>query len=88
MPMHSLPDAQTVVKTAKTYAKDLAERVVWTGLTAASGVALAAGPADMFSASFWETVGVAGIAAAGSLLKGMAAKAFGVKNSASTASGV
>ncbi|MDJ0460572.1 hypothetical protein [Streptomyces sp. H27-C3] len=84
----TLPAADTVVKTATTYAKDLAERVIWTGLTAAAGVALAAGPASMFSATFWETVGVAGIAASGSLLKGMLARAFGDKNSASTVVGV
>ncbi|MBQ1164380.1 collagen-like protein, partial [Streptomyces sp. A73] len=41
---------------------------------AAAGVALAAGPADMFSASFWQTMGAAGIAAAASLVKGLLAK--------------
>jgi hypothetical protein len=83
-----MSNVTTITKTAATYGKDLAERVIWTFLVAASGVALAAGPASMFSASFWETVGTAGIAAAGSLLKGVAARAFGDKNSASTASGV
>lgn len=78
----------TIAKTAQTYAKDLAERVVWTGLAAGGAVALAAGPADMFSASFWETVGAASLAAMGSLLKGMAARAIGDRNSASTAKGV
>jgi hypothetical protein len=83
-----MSNVTTITKTAKTYAKDLVERVVWTGLTAGGAVALAAGPGDMFSASFWETVGAASIAAMGSLLKGMAARAFGDKNSASTAKGV
>mgnify|MGYP001588865503 CR=1 FL=1 len=78
----------TVIKTAQTYARDLGERVIWTFLVAAGGVALAAGPGDMFSASLWETVGTAGIAAVGSLLKGLFAKVVGEKNSASTASGV
>lgn len=82
-----LPDADTVVKTATTYAKDLAERVVATFVVTAAGVAVAAGPGDMFSASFWETVAAAGIAAAGSLLKGMVARAFGSKNSASLVKG-
>lgn len=82
-----LPDADTVVKTAATYAKDLAERVVATFVATAAGVAVAAGPGDMFSASFWETVAAAGIAAAGSLLKGMVARAFGSKNSASLVKG-
>lgn len=81
-------DVQTVVKTATTYAKDLAERVIWTGLTASAAVALASGPADMFRASFWEGVGVAGIAAGGSLIKGLFARFVGAKNSASTVSGV
>ena len=83
-----LPAAETVVKTAKTYACDLIERVLATFLVAAAGVAIAAGPGDMFSASFWETVAAAGIAAAGSLLKGVVARAVGPKNSASTAPGV
>ncbi|MFC5144304.1 hypothetical protein [Streptomyces aureoversilis] len=74
-----------VIRTAKTYAVDLAERVVWTFLLAAGSVALAAGPADMFNLSFWQTVGTAGIAAAGSLLKGIIARAIGDPNSASTA---
>lgn len=84
----SLPNLGAVTKTAATYGKDLAERVIWTFLVAACGVALAAGPASMFSASFWETVGTAGIAAAGSLLKGVFAKVIGDRNSASTATGV
>ncbi|MER7953831.1 hypothetical protein [Streptomyces sp. NPDC096030] len=84
----NIGDAETVVKTAAIYAKDLAERVIWTGLTASAAVALAAGPGDMFSASFWESVGVAGIAAGGSLVKGLIARFVGSKNSASTASGV
>lgn len=78
----------TILRTAGTYARDLAERVIATFVVAAAGVALAAGPADMFHASFWETVAAAGIAAAGSLLKGLAAKLFGDSNSASVAKGV
>ena len=78
----------TVIKTASTYAKDLAERVIWTFLVAAGGVALAAGPVDMLNVSFWETVGTAGIAAVGTLVKGVLAQLVGDKNSASTASGV
>lgn len=88
MSSSSLPDVNTVVKTGATYAKDLGERVIWTFLIAASGVALAAGPGDMLNASFWETVGTAGIAAVGSLVKGLFARVVGDKNSASTAPGV
>jgi hypothetical protein len=84
----STPDFPAIGKTAATYAKDLGERVVWTFLVASGGVALAAGPADMFHASFWQTVGTAGIAAVGSLVKGLVARVVGDKNSASTASGV
>lgn len=81
-------DVTTVVKTGATYARDLAERIVATFLVAAAGVALAAGPGDLFSASFWETVAAAGIAAAGSLVKGLAARFVGTRNSASTLSGI
>ncbi|MFJ8023374.1 hypothetical protein [Streptomyces sp. NPDC096311] len=84
----NLPNVNTVVKTAATYGRDLAERTASTFVVAASGVGIAAGPADMFHASFWQTMGAAGVAAAGSLLKGMAARAFGTKNSASLAKGV
>lgn len=89
MPEYTLPgDAETVVKTAAAYGRDLAERTIATFVVAASGVGIAAGPADMFHASFWQTMGAAGIAASGSLLKGMLARAFGAKNSASLAKGV
>ncbi|MFD5294794.1 hypothetical protein ACFWJU_06260 [Streptomyces mutabilis] len=81
-------DGETVVKTATSYGRDLAERTLATAVVAAGGVAVAAGPADMFKASFWETMAAAGIAAAGSLVKGMLARAFGTKNSASLAKGV
>ncbi|MFF7313334.1 hypothetical protein [Streptomyces sp. NPDC008137] len=84
----NLPNAETVVKTAKTYARDLAERTMATFVVTAGGVAVAAGPADMFRASFWETMAAAGVAAAGTVLKGMLARAFGTKNSASLARGV
>ncbi|WP_329163914.1 hypothetical protein OHB49_28790 [Streptomyces sp. NBC_01717] len=84
MSNYVLPTPETVLKTGKTYARDLAERVSATFVVAAAGVAIAAGPADMFHASFWESVAAGGIAAAGSLVKGMLARAFGSKNSAST----
>ncbi|MCD9196086.1 hypothetical protein [Streptomyces albireticuli] len=77
-----------VIRTAKTYARDLAERVIWTFLLAAGGIALAAGPADMLNVSFWHTVATAGIAAVGSLLKGLFARVIGDPNSASTSSAV
>lgn len=84
----NLPAADTVVKTASTYARDLVERIIWTFLGAAAAVALAAGPGDMLSASFWETVATAGIAAVVTLVKGLVARVVGARNSASTAPGV
>ncbi|MCY0930777.1 hypothetical protein OTB20_32230 [Streptomyces sp. H27-H1] len=82
------PSSEVIVRTGKTYAKDLTERVLWTGATAVGGVLIAAGPADMLHVSFWKSVGVAGIIAAGTLLKGLAARMFGDPNSASTVKGV
>jgi divalent metal cation (Fe/Co/Zn/Cd) transporter len=79
---------ETVVKTGTTYAKDLLERIVWTFLFAAGSVAVLAGPGDLFSASFWETTLAAGVAAVGSLVKGLVARYLGTKNSASTVKGV
>jgi hypothetical protein len=83
-----IPATDTVVKTARTYAVDLIERIIWTFLGAAAAVALAAGPADMLSASFWETVGTAGLAAVVTLVKGLLARVVGQRNSASTAPSV
>ncbi|MEV6046027.1 hypothetical protein [Streptomyces xanthochromogenes] len=77
-----------IVKTGATFARDLAERVLSTFVVAVAGVAIAAGPADMFHASFWQSVGAAGIAAGASLIKGFMARAIGDKNSASTLPGV
>lgn len=76
------PNPGAVARTVRTYAVDLAERVLATFVVSAAGVAVAAGPADMFHASFWEGVAAAGIAAAGSLVKGVFARAVGDKNSA------
>lgn len=72
-----------LARTAGTYARDLAERVGATFVVGSAAVAVLAGPADMFSASFWESVAAGGLAAAGSLVKGLAARVFGDKNSAS-----
>lgn len=84
----SLPNLGDLGKTASTFAKDLGERVVWSFVGASSAIAVAAGPADMFHASFWQTVGAGGLAATVSLVKGIAARALGDKNSASTLPGV
>jgi hypothetical protein len=84
----NLPEVDTVVKTATTYARDLAERIVWSFLGGTTAVVMAAGPADMFHASFWQAAGTGGLAAAVSLVKGLAARWRGATNSASTAKGV
>lgn len=84
----NLPNVDTVVKTGRTYAVDLIERIIWTFLGAAGAVALAAGPADMLTVSFWQGVGTAGLAAVVTLVKGLFARLVGASNSASTARGV
>lgn len=84
----NLPAADTVVKTTRTYVVDLIERIIWTFLGASSAVALAGGPADMLSVSFWESVGVGGMAAVVTLVKGLFARIRDVTNSASLAKGV
>ncbi|MFD9570000.1 hypothetical protein ACFWBI_09160 [Streptomyces sp. NPDC059982] len=82
------PSSEAIIKTGKTYARDLTERVLWTGAVAVGGVLVASGPADMLHGSFWQSVGTAGLIAAGTLVKGLAARLVGDKNSASTATGV
>jgi hypothetical protein len=84
----NLPPVGSIAKSARTYVVDLLERVIWTFLGAAGAVALAAGPADMLSVSFWEGAGTAGLAAVVALLKGLGARVVGQRNSASTAPGV
>jgi hypothetical protein len=78
----------TTLRTARTYARDLAERVLATFVATLAGVLVAAGPADMFNLDFWEGAFAAALAAAGSLLKGVLARVVGDKNSASAAPGV
>lgn len=80
--------ASVLTSTVKTYARDLAERVVWTFLAAVAAVALASGPADMLHASFWQAAATAGVAAVVTLVKGLAARFVGNRNSASTVKGV
>ncbi|MET7809725.1 holin [Streptomyces sp. NPDC005395] len=84
----NLPSVDTVVKDGTAFAKDLAERTVATFVGAACAVGVAAGPADMFHASFWETMGAAGLAAVFSFLKGLAGRWRGDGNSASLSKGV
>lgn len=78
----TFPNPSDAARTAAAYAKDLAERVLVTFVGAVAAVLLAAGPADMLSATFWESVGVAGFAAVASLVKGIVARVVGDRNSA------
>lgn len=83
-----LPSTTTVVKDAKTYAIDLAERVGTTFVVAAGGVLITADAGNIGTVTFWQGVAAGGVAAAGSLIKGILARAFGSKDSASLAKGV
>ncbi|HTE57080.1 MAG TPA: hypothetical protein VK698_39775 [Kofleriaceae bacterium] len=81
----SLPDSGTIVRSAGTYARDLAERVTATFLQAFIGGVVVTQPFDI---SMWQAAGVAGIAAAASLVKGLIARWRDVTNSASLAKGI
>ncbi|SFF11299.1 hypothetical protein SAMN05216251_108209 [Actinacidiphila alni] len=83
-----LPPVTTVVKDARTYAVDLAERVASTFVVATGGVLITATTDTVGHLSFWQSVAAGGVAAAGSLVKGILARAFGTKDSASLAKGV
>lgn len=81
----TLPGADTVVKTATTYARDLLERVLASFLGGFVAGLVITQPLD---ASMWYTALSGGVAAAFSLLKGLAARLKDTKNSASFAKGV
>ncbi|MFC9846477.1 hypothetical protein ACFWFF_21950 [Streptomyces sp. NPDC060223] len=81
----SLPDAETVVKTAATYGRDLLERVLTTFLQAGIAGIVVTQPLD---GSMWYAAGAGGVGAALSLLKGLVARWKDVTNSASLARGV
>lgn len=80
-----LPSTETVIKGAKTYFRDLAERVAATFLQAFVGGLVLTAPFDI---GMWQAAGVAGVAAAGALLKGLVARWRDVTHSASLAKGV
>lgn len=81
----NLPTADTVAKTAGTYARDLAERVTATFLQAFIGGLVLTAPFDLH---MWQTASLGGAAAVLSLVKGLAARWRSVANSASLAKGV
>lgn len=83
--MNSLPTAETVVKTAGAYARDLLERVLSTFLQAFIGGIVVTQPLD---GSMWYAAAAGGVGAALALLKGIVARWRDVTNSASLAKGV
>ena len=80
-----LPTTETVVKTAKTYGRDLLERVLTTFLQAFIGGIVVTQPLD---GSMWHAAGAGAIGAVLSLAKGLIARWRDVTNSASLARGV
>lgn len=76
----NLPPVHVLGTTAAIYARDLAERVVSTFLQAFIGAIVFTSPFDLH---MWQAAAVAGVAAAGSLVKGLVARVRGDKNSAS-----
>ncbi|MFD5033659.1 hypothetical protein ACFWM0_25110 [Streptomyces sp. NPDC058405] len=81
----SLPDADTVIKTAKTYGRDLTERVLTTFLQAGIAGIVVTQP---LNGSMWYAAGAAGVGASLSLVKGLFARLRSLTNSASLAKGV
>lgn len=74
------------------YARDLAERVLWTFAQAFVGALITGGVLDgvagVADITGWQAAGLAGVAAVISLIKGLLAKFVGRSDSASTAPGV
>ena len=81
----NFPDADTIVKTGTTYARDLAERVTTTFLEGFLGGIVVTTPFDL---SMWHAAAAGGVAASVSLVKGLVARWRSVTNSASLAKGV
>ncbi|QXE36985.1 hypothetical protein KQY30_25005 [Streptomyces sp. GMY02] len=80
-----LPDVDTVIKSARTYARDLTERVATSFLGGVVSGIVVTQPLD---ASMWYAALSGGVAAVVSLAKGLAARLKDVRNSASLARGV
>ncbi|GGZ80215.1 hypothetical protein ACFOOM_07530 [Streptomyces echinoruber] len=85
MSQFTLPGAETVVKTAGTYARDLLERVLSTFLETFIGGIVITQP---LNASMWYAAAAGGTGAVAALLKGLVARWRDVTNSASLAKGV
>jgi hypothetical protein len=72
-----------MLRAMTTYLKDLLERVVATFVMAYLGVALSSAPDGGLSIKASDAALIAGIAAVGSLIKGIAAKRLGTPDTAS-----
>jgi hypothetical protein len=83
-------DVTPIVRTAKTYAADLGERVVNTFWQAGVSTLVVLAPTTTWSTAKDTAVAAcaAGLGAVGALLKGLVAKKRGDKNSASMAKSV
>ncbi|MGX1512245.1 hypothetical protein [Streptomyces collinus] len=81
----NLPSAETVVKTAGTYGRDLLERVLSTFLQTFIGGIVITTPLD---GSMWYAALAGGVGAVLALGKGLIARVRDVTNSASLAKGV
>ena len=80
----NLPSVGVIGRTAATYARDLAERVIRTFLQASLAAVTVTTPFDL---GMWKAAGLGGIAAGYSLITGPAAKIRGDNNSASLVKG-
>ena len=75
-----MADVYSMLNGAKSYGRDLLERVVFTFLEGFLGGVVITQPLD---ASMWYAAAAGGVAAVGALVKGLAARAVGSKDSAS-----
>jgi hypothetical protein len=83
--MANFPSTQTVIKTARTYGRDLLERVLSTFLQSFIAGVVVTQPLD---GSMWYAAGAGGVGAVLALVKGLVARWRDVVNSASLARGV
>ena len=80
-----MSDVQTVFKSARTYGRDLLERVLSTFLQSFIGGVVVTTPLD---GSMWYAAAAGGVGAVLALAKGLAARVRDITNSASLARGV
>ncbi|MGW5352196.1 hypothetical protein ACWERV_17005 [Streptomyces sp. NPDC004031] len=80
----NLPPVGTIEKQALSYGRDLLERVLSSALGGLVGGIVITEP---LNGSMWYAAGTAGVAAGFSVVKGLLARLFGDKNSASLAKG-